>query len=232
MSSPESRPLMSDTKDFNEAKHLFFAQFGNALVTNTYLKIALALVSLIALGLLVLNFKTHQLVQDFKPLVIRIDQIGRAEAIAYQNLTYKPQDVEMKYFLSQFCKLHYARNRATLKDSFSQSLYFIEGVLANTIIDGFRKSKILESYMGDPNLAEIDIDVKNVVLEEIQNPPYKAKVDMQKVYISRMDRSEIKREFSTVSFVFSFKQRIENDLIPVNPLGLTITYFREDKAFQ
>jgi type IV secretion system protein VirB5 len=106
---------MSQTKDFNEAKQLFFAQFGNALVTNTYLKIALAGVSLIALGLLLLNFRTHQIVRNFKPLVIRIDQIGRAEAVAYQNLTYKPQDVEMKYFLSQFCKLHYARNRATLK---------------------------------------------------------------------------------------------------------------------
>ena len=55
---------------------------------------------------------------------------------------------------------------------------------------------------------------------------------MQKVYISRIDRSEIKREFSAVSLVFSFKDRIENDLITVNPLGLTITYFREDKAFQ
>lgn len=167
---PEVTVAMSETKDYNEAKQLFFAQFGNALVTNAYLKIALALVSLIALGLLVLNFKTHQIVRDFKPLVIRIDQIGRAEAVAYQNLTYKPQDVEMKYFLSQFCKLHYARNRATLKDSFSQSLYFVEGFLANTIIDGFRKSKVLESYMADPNLPEIDIDVKNIVLEEIQKP--------------------------------------------------------------
>jgi len=223
---------MSETKDFNEAKQLFFAQFGNALVTNTYLKIALVLVTMVALGLLVLNFKTHQIVRDFKPLVIRIDQIGRAEAIAYQSLTYKPQEVEMKYFLSQFCRLHYARNRATLKDSFSQSLYFIEGILANTIIDGFRKSKVLESYMSDPNLPEIDIDVKNVVLEEIQNPPYKAKVDLEKVYLSRVDRSEVKREVSTVSLVFSFKQRIDNDLITVNPLGLTITYFREDRAFQ
>jgi type IV secretory pathway TrbF-like protein len=216
-------PIMSSSpKDFNEARQLFFAQFGNALVTNTYLKIALALVSLVALGLLVLNFTTHKLIRDFKPLVIRIDQIGRAEAITYQNLTYRPQDVEMKYFLSQFCKLHYMRNRTTLKDSFSQSLYFIEGVLANTIIDGFRKSKVLESYVSDHNLPEVEIDVKNVVLEEIQNPPYKAKVDLQKVYISRLDRSEIKREFSTVSFVFSFKQRVENDLITVNPLGLIL----------
>ncbi|MEW5980411.1 MAG: VirB8/TrbF family protein [Acidobacteriota bacterium] len=223
---------MSQTKEFYEARQLFLAQFGNALVTNTYLKIALALVSLTALGLLVLNFRTHQIVQNFKPLVIRIDQIGRAEAIAYQSLAYKPQDAEMKYFLSQFCKLHYARNRATLKDSFAQSLYFVEGLLANTIIDGFKKSKILESYLSDPNLPEIDIDIRNIVLEEIQNPPYKAKVDIEKVYLSRVDRSEIKREFSTVSVVFAFKQKVENDLITLNPLGLTIRYFREDRAFQ
>ena len=47
-----------------------------------------------------------------------------------------------------------------------------------------------------------------------------------------IDRSEIKREVATVSFVYSFKRKVENDLIPVNPLGLTITYFREDTAFK
>ena len=224
--------MSTDERPFNEAKQLFFTQFGSAIVTNTYLKIALAVVSLIALGLLVLNFKTHQMVRNFKPLVIRIDQIGRAEAVAYQSLQYKPQDAEVKYFLSQFCLLHYGKNRATLKDSFSRSLYFIEGTLANTILDSFKKSKINETYLSDSSLPEIDIEIKNVVLEEIQSPPYKAKVDMNKIYIARMDRSEIRREFSTVSFVFSFKQKIENDLIPVNPLGLTITYFREDKAFK
>lgn len=101
----------------------------------------------VALGLLVLNFTTHKLVRDFKPLVIRIDQIGRAEAIAYQNLTYKPQDVEMKV-LSQFCKLHYMRNRTTLKDSFSQSLYFIEGVLANTILEPLQDSQLNQIVQG------------------------------------------------------------------------------------
>jgi hypothetical protein len=28
------------------------------------------------------------------------------------------------------------------------------------------------------------------------------------------------------------KDHVPNALIPVNPLGLTITYFREDQAFQ
>jgi hypothetical protein len=28
------------------------------------------------------------------------------------------------------------------------------------------------------------------------------------------------------------KERVPNAMIPINPLGLTITYFREDQAFQ
>ena len=223
---------MSSEKDFNEAKQLFFAQFGNALVTNTYLKVALTLVSLIALGLVLLNFKTQEVVRNFKPLVIRIDEIGRAEALAYQNFQYKPQEREVKYFLSQFCLLHYSRNRLTLKDTFSRSLYFLDGRLANTILDSMKKTKLMESYMSDPNLPDVEIDIKNVVLEEIQNPPYKAKVDLNKLYLSRSDRTVLKQELSTISFVYSFKERVENQLIPINPLGLTITYFREDQAFK
>ena len=224
--------MSSETRDFNEAKQLFFAQFGNALVTNTYLKIALTLVSLIALGLIVLNFKTQQMVRNFKPLVIRIDEIGRAEALAYQNFQYKPQDREVKYFLSQFCTLHYSRNRFILKDTFSKSLYFLEGKLANTILDTAKKSKLIEGYLSDPNLPDVDVEIKNVVLEEIQNPPLKAKVDINKLYLSRTDRSLIRQELSTVSFVYVFKEKVENQLIPINPLGLTITYFREDQAFK
>ena len=34
------------------------------------------------------------------------------------------------------------------------------------------------------------------------------------------------------NFVFVVKDKVPNDMIPVNPLGLTITYFREDQAFQ
>ena len=224
--------MSSETKDFNEAKQLFFAQFGNALVTNTYLKITLALVSLIALGLLLLNFKTREVIRNFKPLVIRIDEIGRAEALAYQNFQYKPQEREVKYFLSQFCLLHYSRNRLTLKDTFSRSLYFLDGRLANTILDSVKKTRLMETYMSDANLPDVEVEIKNVVLEEIQNPPYKAKVDMNKLYLSRADRTILKQELSTSSFVYAFKEKVENQLIPVNPLGLTITYFREDQAFK
>jgi len=31
---------------------------------------------------------------------------------------------------------------------------------------------------------------------------------------------------------FVFKTNLPNELIPINPLGMTITYFREDQAFK
>jgi hypothetical protein len=54
-------------------------------------------------------------------------------------------------------------------------------------------------------------------------------------FISRLpaDHSELKRDLYTANFVFLFKSRVPNEfIIPINPLGLTITYFREDKAFK
>jgi type IV secretory pathway TrbF-like protein len=219
-------------KEFHEARQLFFAQFGNALVTNTYLKIALTLVSLVALGLLILNFRTQHMVRNFQPLVIRIDEIGRAQAVAYNDFKYKPQDVEMKYFLSQFCILHYGRNHHTIKDNLPQSLYFLESNMANAVLANLKKTKLIENFLQNAILPDVNIEIKNVVLEEIQHPPFRAKVDMEKVYLNPLDRSEVKRETATVTFVYAFKPAADGPLTPINPLGLMISYFREDTAFK
>ena len=69
--------LPPPSKDFNDAKRMYMEQFGSALVTNTYLKIALLCVSMIAGGLLLLNFRTQAKYTNVKPLVIRIDEVGR-----------------------------------------------------------------------------------------------------------------------------------------------------------
>jgi len=57
----------------------------------------------VCVALALIDLRTIRTFQDFRPLVIRIDDLGRAEAINYHNLEYKPQDAEAKYFLTQFC---------------------------------------------------------------------------------------------------------------------------------
>ena len=159
---------MSDDRTFQDAKRLYLEQYGDPMVTNTYLKIALTLVSLIAVGLLVLDLKTIRTFENFRPLVIRIDDLGRAEAINYHNLEYKPQDAEAKYFLTQFCALYYRRNRYTIQDDFSKALYFLDGKLADGILDAYRKDDIIKKFLMNTSAAEIDIEVKKVALEDMQ----------------------------------------------------------------
>src|SRR5229473_45302 len=223
---------MSDDRTFDDAKRLYLEQYGDPMVTNTYLKIALTLVSIIAVGLLVLDWKTIRTFENFRPLVIRIDDLGRAEAINYHNLEYKPQDAEAKYFLSQFCDLYYRRNRYTIQDDFSKSLYFLDGKLANGILDAYRKDDIIKKFITNTAAPEIDVDVKKVALEEMQTPPFRARVDFYMVYYSPADHSELKRDLYTANFVFLFKSQVPNELIPINPLGMSVTYFREDQAFK
>ena len=223
---------MSDDRTFQDAKRLYLEQYGDPMVTNTYLKIALTLVSLIAVGLLVLDWKTIRTFENFRPLVIRIDDLGRAEAINYHNLEYKPQDAEAKYFLSQFCALYYRRNRYTIQDDFSKALYFLDGKLADGILDAYRKDDIIKKFLMNTSASEIDVEVKKVALEDMQTPPFKARVDFYLVYYSSADHSEIKRDLYTANFVFVFKSKVPNELIRINPLGIAITYFREDQAFK
>ena len=179
-----------------------------------------------------MNLKTIRTYQNFKPLVIRIDELGRAQAVRYDTFAYKPEDKEAKYFLTQFCQLYYRRNRYTIHEDFTKSLYFLDGKLANDIMVAYKKSNVIRDFLNNPSAPEVDIDVQQVALEAMDKPPYKASVDFYMIHYSQVDHSVLKRTLYTATFVFMFRNQVPSQLIPLNPLGLTITYFREDEAFK
>lgn len=217
-------------KDLSAAKRQYLELYGSTAVMNTYLKITVLALSVITVGLVILNLKTYAAFHEVKPLVIRISELGRAEALGYASLEYHPQETEIRYFLIQFVQQYYGRMRATLQENYTRSLYFLDGRLANAIMEANKKTKAIETFLAAPS-EETDIQVKNVVIEDLRQPPYKASVDFEKVYYALADHAEIRREKYVASFVFVFKDRVPNVMIPVNPLGLTITYFREDEGF-
>ncbi len=217
---------------FNEAKQLYMEQFGDAIGMNNYLKFALALLSLAVIGLVVLNVKTIRTFRNFKPLVIRIDELGRAQAVSYDAFAYKPEAREAKYFLTQFCELYYRRNRSTINDDFTKALYFLNGKLADETMATYKKNKVIETFLNNPSAPEVDIDVAQVALDPMDKPPYKASVDFYEIEYSPADHSVLNKTLYTASFVFVFRSEVPNHLVPINPLGLAITNFREDEAFK
>jgi len=220
-----------DTNRLDNAKRQFVELYGSALVLNTYLKIALVLVSLVALGLLALNFRTAARAAALKPLVIRIDDIGRAEAVQYDAMAYRPQAPELRYFLTQFIVKHFGRIRSTVQREYPDSLFFLEPVLADATITENERSRALETFLTSPSAEEIDIAVQNVSLSELGRPPYKAAVTFQKVFYTPGVRTERSRETYVAQIDFTLRDRVPNSFVRVNPLGLQISYFRLDQAF-
>lgn len=225
----QATPRMTDT--FDTAKRQYLELYGSVAVMNTYLKIAVLCLSLVAVALAVLNVKTYAAFHHLKPIVIRINELGRAEAVSYGSLDYHPQEAEIKYFLVQFVQQHYGRMRATVREYYPRSLYFLDGRLADALLEANKKTKMLETLLNGGS-DEIDIHVRNVAIEDLRQPPYKASVEFEKITYGAADRRETRRERFVTSIVFVIKQPVPNALIPVNPLGLAITYFRVDQAFQ
>ena len=237
MPQPQSQPptntvplMPPPEKSLNEARQQYAEQYGSALVTNRYLLVAVFGLTLVSLGALALSFRIYSALEEFKPLVIRIDEVGRAEAVPYGSMTYRPQAAEIRYVLSLFVHDYYSRNRATLREDFARSLFFLDPRLASARMEEFRKSKEIEKHIVSAD-EDIEIAVKNIVLQDLRTSPFRAAVDFEKVYLSPSDRGELRREKYVASLVFSFRDNVPNEVIPVNPLGLTITYFREDQAF-
>jgi type IV secretion system protein VirB5 len=217
-------------KDFAAAKRQFVEIYGSLAVMNTYLKVAVVALCGVCLALAGLNWRTQSTFKDFKPLVIRINDVGRAEAVKYSAMEYQPHEAELKYFLADFVERHYSRMRATCRENYARSLYFLDGRLAEAVMEAAKKGRLAESLLAGTG-DEIDVTVKSVVIEDLRMPPYRATVDFEKTYLAP-DHSVRRREKYVGNFVFVVKEQVPNALIPVNPLGLTITYFRDDQAFQ
>jgi type IV secretory pathway TrbF-like protein len=223
--------LPPPSDEYQIAKRLYVEQFGAALVSNSYLRITVLCLSGLSLALMLVDIRTYQALHNLKPLIIRIDDVGRAEAVTYDSFQYQPREAEIRYFLMDFVQRHYSRLRATVRESYARSLYYLDGRLADATIEQDKKNKTIDTFLAGQG-DEVEVNVKNVAIEDLRTSPFKATVDFEKVYYASADHQETKRERYVGHFVFVVKDRVPNALIPVNPLGLTITYFREDQAFQ
>lgn len=219
-------------KTIESAKRQFVELYGSALVMNTYLKIALVLTSLVSLGLVGVNFRTASRYANVKPLVIRIDDVGRAEAVQYDATGYQPQSQELRYFLTQFVVKHFSRIRATVQREYPDSLFFLDPALADATIAQNDQSHTIETFLTNPSADEADVAVQNVSLSELAKPPYKGAVTFQKVYYTPGTRAERSHETYVAQVDFVIRPRVPNEFVRVNPLGLQITYFRVDQAFE
>jgi type IV secretory pathway TrbF-like protein len=70
-------------KDFAAARRQFVELYGSTAVMNTYLKIAVLCLCGVSIALVFAVITAYESARHVKPLVIRINDVGRAEAVSY-----------------------------------------------------------------------------------------------------------------------------------------------------
>jgi type IV secretory pathway TrbF-like protein len=223
--------IVKPVPDITRAAERYLEQYGDPIVMNTYLKVTILVLAVISLVLAGLVYKSQRALADIHPMIVRINDVGRAEAIDYRNFQYRPQEVENKYYLSRWAELYFSRNRFTIERDQTNSLYFLNGDVQRAVIDQERKDNVIQTYTKEGSLPYVDVEIKNVILDDLRQSPYSARIEFEKVFTNPADHSEIKRERWTASATYVFRENVKNNELAVNPLGLTIVRFRADEAF-
>lgn len=214
-----------------EAGHKFLELYAEPVVTNSYLKIALLVLSVVALALLALLWRAETAASRLKPLVISVSDIGRGQVMNYDDFAKVPIERVSKYYLARWAELYYGRNHATLQRDFAESLNFFSNELQNATLARVNKAKTLDTFLLDPGQPNVDVEIDAVVLEDTRQTPYRAQIEFQKIFRAPGDAEEQRRERWTANVIYGFRDEVPNQMLLSNPLGLVISYVHEDQAF-
>jgi type IV secretion system protein VirB5 len=159
-----------------EAGHRFLELYAEPVVTNSYLKVAVLVLSVVALVLLALLYRAQTAALRLKPLVISITDAGRGQVVNYADFSKIPVERVGKYYLARWAQLYYGRNHATLQRDFSESLSFFSNDMQSATLARVNKAKTLETFLLDPSAPNVDIEIKAVVLDDTRQAPYRAHI--------------------------------------------------------
>jgi hypothetical protein len=226
---------MTKTPDISpatDAGHRFLELYAEPVVTNTYLKVAILVLSLVSVALLLLLYRAQTAALRLKPLIISVTDAGRGQVMNYADFSKVPVERVSKYYLARWAQLYYGRNHATLQRDFTESLSFFSDTLGSATLARVAKGKTLEIFLLDPSAPNVDIEIKAVVLDDTRQAPYRAHIEFEKIFYSLGDQQEQKRERWTTNVIYGFRDEVPNAMLLTNPLGAVISYVHEDQAFE
>src|SRR5271154_3951240 len=173
---------------------------------------------------------------------IRIDEMGRAQAIAYSDLNYSPREGEVRTYLTDWANYRYTISRDTVAKKYPLNYYFLSQVLASQLMTDDNANHFVSQVVGgqiEPN----DVEVKNVTITSMSDETLQgariargtALITLDKLYSPHNSREPRTEHWAmTVTYYLNPKQvsdqaKIFPQFETINPLGLTVTEFHENR---
>ena len=168
--------------------------------------------------------------------------MGKAQAIQYSDLNYSPREGEVRTYLTDWANYRYTLNRETVAKKYPLNYYFLSTTLATQLMGEDNAAHTI-SQVASGQVEQSDVDVRNVTItsmstEQIQGAVIAkgtALVNIDKLYSVRNSR-EPRTEHWMLSVTYYLNPKQVSDQAKVfpqfetiNPLGLTITEFHENR---
>jgi type IV secretion system protein VirB5 len=173
---------------------------------------------------------------------IRIDEMGRAQAIAYSDLNYSPREGEVRTYLTDWANYRYTISRDTVAKKYPLNYYFLSQTLASQLMTDDNANHFVSQVVGG-QIEQSDVEVKNVTITSMSEETVQgariargtALISLDRMYSPHNSREpRIEHWAMTVTYYLNPKQvsdqaKIFPQFETINPLGLTVTEFHENR---
>jgi type IV secretion system protein VirB5 len=174
---------------------------------------------------------------------VRIDEMGRATAIQYNDLNYSPREGEIRTYLTDWTNYRYTINRETIAKKYPLNYYFLSQPLSSQLMGEDNQNHLVSQVLGG-QVEQSDVEVKAVTITSMSEETVSgakfargtALVNIDKLYSPRYSRQP-RTEHWVLSVTYYLNPAVVSDaakIFPqfetINPLGLVITEFHENRV--
>jgi type IV secretion system protein VirB5 len=238
--------VVNDQQRLTPEQALLTDQIGNEVYASHYAerkayRLILACGTVLLCGSMWLNFSLSR-----RPLVnryIRIDEMGRAQAIQYSDLSYSPREGEIRTYLTDWTNYRYTISRETIVKKYPLNYYFLSQALASQLMMEDNQNHLVSQVVGG-QIEQSDTEVKNVTITSLSQETIQGAMIARGTALLALDRfyspshsREPRTEHWMLSLTYYLNPKQVSDqakIYPqyefINPLGLTITEFHENRV--
>jgi type IV secretion system protein VirB5 len=173
---------------------------------------------------------------------IRIDEMGRAQAIQYSDLNYSPREGEVRTYLTDWSNYRYTINRDTITKKYPLNYFFFSQQLSTQLMSDDNRNHFVSQIMAG-QIEQSDVEVRNVTITSMSEEMVQgvrmskgtALVNIDRLYSQRNSHDPRTEHWMlSVTYYLNPKQvsdqsRVFPQFETINPLGMTITEFHENR---
>jgi len=173
---------------------------------------------------------------------IRIDEMGRAQAIQYSDLSYSPREGEVRTYLTEWTNYRYTVNHETIAKKYPLNYYFLSQSLASRLMAEDNQNHLVSQVLGGQQESS-DVEVRNVTITSLSEETVQgakvargtALITLDRIFSTHSREPRTEHWLLPVTYYLNPKQvsdqaKIFPQFEIINPLGLTITEYHENRV--